>query len=108
MAGSPGKNWEDVLLVRCCIVVNTTERAENLVYAVQSSCCYVLEHMTEQFVIHFSCCSALMDCVGCEKCRLWGKLQVLGLGTALKILFSVDGEYRQDQHVSFLYSFFIC
>ncbi|KAL6544935.1 Endoplasmic reticulum oxidoreductin-1 [Orobanche minor] len=32
--------------------------------------------------------SALMDCVGCEKCRLWGKLQVLGLGTALKILFS--------------------
>lgn len=35
-------------------------------------------------------CSALMDCVGCEKCRLWGKLQVLGLGTALKILFSAD------------------
>ncbi|XP_051134844.1 endoplasmic reticulum oxidoreductin-1-like [Andrographis paniculata] len=35
--------------------------------------------------------SALMDCVGCEKCRLWGKLQVLGLGTALKILFSIDG-----------------
>ncbi|KAL8505615.1 hypothetical protein ACS0TY_016746 [Phlomoides rotata] len=34
--------------------------------------------------------SAVMDCVGCEKCRLWGKLQVLGLGTALKILFSVD------------------
>lgn len=36
--------------------------------------------------------SAIMDCVGCEKCRLWGKLQVLGLGTALKILFSVDGQ----------------
>ncbi|KAJ7968974.1 Endoplasmic reticulum oxidoreductin-1 [Quillaja saponaria] len=36
--------------------------------------------------------SALMDCIGCEKCRLWGKLQVLGLGTALKILFSVDGK----------------
>ncbi|KAF2316724.1 hypothetical protein GH714_042065 [Hevea brasiliensis] len=34
---------------------------------------------------------ALMDCVGCEKCRLWGKLQVLGLGTALKILFSDNG-----------------
>lgn len=61
--------------------------------------------MTEQFVMHFSCCSAIMDCVGCEKCRLWGKLQVLGLGTALKILFSVDGEYRPDQHVSFLLSF---
>jgi ERO1-like protein alpha len=33
-----------------------------------------------------------MDCVGCEKCRLWGKLQILGLGTALKILFTVNGE----------------
>lgn len=33
-----------------------------------------------------------MDCVGCEKCRLWGKLQILGLGTALKILFTVNSE----------------
>ncbi|XP_037027815.1 ero1-like protein [Bradysia coprophila] len=32
--------------------------------------------------------SKIMDCVGCDKCRLWGKLQVQGLGTALKILFS--------------------
>ena len=32
-----------------------------------------------------------MDCVGCDKCKLWGKLQVTGLGTALKILFS--GEF---------------
>lgn len=31
-----------------------------------------------------------MDCVGCDKCRLWGKLQVTGLGTALKLLFSTD------------------
>jgi len=41
--------------------------------------------------------SAIMDCVGCEKCRLWGKLQVLGLGTALKILFSVDGDNNLNQ-----------
>ncbi|KAL3636950.1 Endoplasmic reticulum oxidoreductin-1 [Castilleja foliolosa] len=41
--------------------------------------------------------SALMDCVGCEKCRLWGKLQVLGLGTALKILFSVDGTNHPNE-----------
>ncbi|KAM4596727.1 ERO1-like protein alpha [Fundulus diaphanus] len=32
--------------------------------------------------------SKIMDCVGCFKCRLWGKLQTQGLGTALKILFS--------------------
>ena len=30
----------------------------------------------------------IMDCVGCDKCRLWGKTQTLALGTALKILFS--------------------
>ncbi len=30
----------------------------------------------------------IMDCVGCEKCRLWGKIQTQGLGTALKVLFS--------------------
>ncbi|KAK4488160.1 hypothetical protein RD792_003902 [Penstemon davidsonii] len=43
--------------------------------------------------------SALMDCVGCEKCRLWGKLQVLGLGTALKILFSVNGNELSGQRL---------
>ncbi|KAH7426514.1 hypothetical protein KP509_10G004200 [Ceratopteris richardii] len=32
--------------------------------------------------------SSLMDCVGCEKCRLWGKLQILGLATALDINLS--------------------
>lgn len=32
--------------------------------------------------------SRIMDCVECFKCRLWGKLQTQGLGTALKILFS--------------------
>ena len=36
---------------------------------------------------HFQSISAVMNCVGCEKCRLWGKLQILGLATALKILF---------------------
>ncbi|KAL2330850.1 hypothetical protein Fmac_018431 [Flemingia macrophylla] len=41
--------------------------------------------------------NALMDSVGCEKCRLWWKLQVLGLGTALKILFSVDGKENSRQ-----------
>lgn len=34
--------------------------------------------------------SMIMDCVGCEKCRLWGKLQFLGLGTALRLLFSQE------------------
>jgi len=51
--------------------------------------------------------SAMMDCIGCEKCRLWGKLQVLGLGTALKILFSVDGQENSSQTVSTFYLNFI-
>ncbi|KAI8826710.1 uncharacterized protein EV422DRAFT_552090 [Fimicolochytrium jonesii] len=44
--------------------------------------------LKEQFKTHFRNISLIMDCVGCEKCRLWGKLQISGLGTALKVLFS--------------------
>ncbi|RWW34471.1 hypothetical protein BHE74_00030027 [Ensete ventricosum] len=53
-------------------------------------------------------CSALMDCVGCEKCRLWGKLQVLGLGTALKILFSVDNDNLINQQVCLFHIYWLC
>ncbi|KFU84566.1 ERO1-like alpha, partial [Chaetura pelagica] len=44
--------------------------------------------LKEEFRHHFKNISKIMDCVGCFKCRLWGKLQTQGLGTALKILFS--------------------
>ncbi|XP_020273108.1 endoplasmic reticulum oxidoreductin-1-like [Asparagus officinalis] len=53
--------------------------------------------LMQQIQKQFRNISALMDCVGCEKCRLWGKLQVLGLGTALKILFSVNGQSTKNQ-----------
>lgn len=33
-----------------------------------------------------------MDCVGCDKCRLWGKVQTAGFGTALKVLFEFGDE----------------
>jgi ERO1-like protein alpha len=45
-----------------------------------------------EFRAAFRNISMIMDCVGCEKCRLWGKLQFLGLGTALSILFTEDPE----------------
>ena len=32
--------------------------------------------------------SKILDCISCEKCRLNGKVQIKGLGTAMKILFS--------------------
>jgi len=31
-----------------------------------------------------------MDCIGCDKCRLWGKVQTTGVATALKVLFEMD------------------
>ncbi|XP_021373807.1 ERO1-like protein beta isoform X2 [Mizuhopecten yessoensis] len=46
--------------------------------------------LREEFRTHFLNISRIMDCVGCDKCKLWGKLQVQGMGTALKILFSGD------------------
>lgn len=30
--------------------------------------------------------SLMLNCVGCHKCKLWGKLQFLGVGAAMKIL----------------------
>ncbi|KAL2023635.1 hypothetical protein VTK56DRAFT_1792 [Thermocarpiscus australiensis] len=46
--------------------------------------------LKEDFRNRFRNVSRLMDCVGCDKCRLWGKLQTAGYGTALKILFEFD------------------
>lgn len=46
--------------------------------------------LRDQFKYNFRNVSRILDCTGCDKCRLWGKLQVSGLGTALKILFELD------------------
>lgn len=79
----------------------------------------------EEFRLHFKNISRIMDCVGCSKCRLWGKLQVSsinrrssrrrcclwrvtevlclqiqGLGTALKILFSEKEIQKLPEHSS--------
>jgi ERO1-like protein alpha len=44
--------------------------------------------LREQLQFHFQNITGIMDCVGCEKCKLWGKLQFLGVATALKVLFA--------------------
>lgn len=46
--------------------------------------------LREDFRNRFRNVSRLMDCIGCDKCRLWGKLQTAGYGTALKVLFEFD------------------
>ncbi|KAL1888603.1 endoplasmic oxidoreductin-1 [Sporothrix stenoceras] len=48
--------------------------------------------LKEEFRYRFRNISRLMDCVGCDKCRLWGKLQTSGYGTALKVLFEYDND----------------
>lgn len=42
--------------------------------------------LKDDFRNRFRNVSRIMDCVGCDKCRLWGKLQTAGFGTALKVL----------------------
>ncbi|KAM8816433.1 ERO1-like protein beta isoform 2-T2 [Rhynchonycteris naso] len=54
--------------------------------------------LKEEFRLHFKNISRIMDCVGCDKCRLWGKLQTQGLGTALKILFSEKEIQKLPEH----------
>eukprot|EP00461_Guttulinopsis_vulgaris_P005809 UN05824 len=34
--------------------------------------------------------SIIMNCVGCEKCKIWSKLNILGISTALKISAAKD------------------
>lgn len=48
--------------------------------------------LKEDFRSRFRNVSRLMDCVGCDKCRLWGKVQTAGYGAALKVLF----EFQED------------
>lgn len=48
--------------------------------------------LKEDFRNRFRNVSRIMDCVGCDKCRLWGKVQTSGYGTALKVLFETDND----------------
>lgn len=46
-----------------------------------------------------------MDCVGCDKCRLWGKVQTTGIATALKVLFELDEKALELVSLSFVLHF---
>ena len=52
-----------------------------------------------EFRERFRNVSRIMDCVGCDKCRLWGKLQTGGYGTALKVLFEYDPDNAEGFHL---------
>lgn len=54
--------------------------------------------LKEDFRNRFRNVSRIMDCVGCDKCRLWGKLQTNGFGTALKVLFEFgNGQVGEEK-----------
>ena len=44
--------------------------------------------------------SRILDCVSCEKCMLNGKLQIKGLGGALKLLFTKSPEQARQTQIS--------
>lgn len=44
--------------------------------------------LKRQFKDVFRNISSVLNCVSCQKCKLHGKLQLLGLGTALKVLLT--------------------
>ncbi|TBU56372.1 endoplasmic oxidoreductin [Dichomitus squalens] len=46
--------------------------------------------LKNEFKEHFRNVTRIMDCVGCDRCRLWGKVQTTGIATALKVLFELD------------------
>ncbi|GIZ43489.1 hypothetical protein CKM354_000671400 [Cercospora kikuchii] len=51
--------------------------------------------LKEDFRNRFRNVSRVMDCVGCDKCRLWGKIQTNGFGTALKVLFEFENGHGE-------------
>jgi len=53
--------------------------------------------LKEEFKVHFRNVTRIMDCVGCDKCRLWGKIQTTGIATALKVLFELDEKALNPQ-----------
>eukprot|EP00053_Salpingoeca_punica_P018954 m.188741 g.188741 ORF g.188741 m.188741 type:complete len:684 (-) comp17538_c1_seq9:1843-3894(-) len=46
--------------------------------------------LKSEFLARLHNISRIMDCVGCDKCRFWGKLQVHGLVVAARILFEPE------------------
>ena len=42
----------------------------------------------------------IMQCVGCDRCKLWGTIQTLGIGTALRILLDEEWDTQSANKLS--------
>ena len=62
--------------------------------------------LKSQFKDIFLNISEVMDCISCQKCKLHGKLQLLGLGTALKVLLMpediLDSQLNRQEVVALI------
>lgn len=47
-------------------------------------------NLKDDFRRRFKNVTKIMDCVHCDRCKLWGKVQTTGYATSLKILFELD------------------
>jgi len=56
------------------------------------------EELLASFKENFRNISLLMDCLGCERCKVWGKLQIQGIGTALKVITSNPSDITLSRH----------
>lgn len=46
--------------------------------------------LKDDFRLRFKNVTRIMDCVHCDRCRMWGKIQTTGYATSLKILFELE------------------
>lgn len=60
------------------------------------------EQKKDQFVSYFKEILKLLDCVDCKKCKVYGKMQVLGMGVALRILMQKSGDLMRNEMVAFI------
>lgn len=56
------------------------------------------QDILEAYKNNFMQISEMMDCLGCERCKVWGKLQVTGIGTALKVLLTPMNDLSLTKH----------
>ncbi len=85
------KQLVDTRLVKNCDAQHSFDESEMFKGPLMSA------HKND-FKKHFRKISRIVDCVGCEKCKLHAKLQILGLATALKILFVPLEHVRLDRN----------
>lgn len=57
--------------------------------------------LKNEFRERFKNITRIMDCVHCDRCRLWGKVQTTGYATALKILFELnDDNCNNEEYIN--------